>query len=149
MCNSIQQPRWSSWPRTIPWRQNTVTKVRDFQLFNLQHVHILIVLQGVQAPFLFSFFLWFLFCFKYKFVCYVSLHFSSLKIVLFFFVTLFICFEDQKEGLKCPPLTGLLKGYLVKFKLPSNRNELSVEQIINKLIIFFSPPEICQFESWH
>ena len=43
-----------------------------------------------------------------------------------------------------PPLTGLLKGYLVK--LPSNRNELSVEQIINKLI-FFSPLEICQFES--
>ena len=89
-------------------------------------------------------FLWFLFCFKYKFVCYVSLHFSSLKTVLCFFVTLFICFEDQKEGLKCPPLTGLLKGYLVK--LPSNRNELSVEQIINKLI-FFSSPEICQFES--
>lgn len=31
-------------------------------------------------------------------------------------------------------INWIVKGYLVKFKLPSNRNELSVEEIINRLI---------------
>lgn len=35
-----------------------------------------------------------------------------------------------------PAINWIVKGYLAKFKLPSNRNELGVEEIMNKRIHF-------------